>query len=162
MQQVDSEWKAFGATAAIPTVCDPIDYYDKDEDENHNLVDGGILFNCPLVIALEEAKRMFPNRRFGVILSLGLNRNQDNFARKAIELAKKDSPDLHYQRISPGLGKYSPFDTDDLNIKQMEHMVYDYTMNLDGLDVTISKLFESKSRRTSDAIRPMSSTGTLD
>jgi len=154
-------WRAIGATSTMPIINDPIDYYDKDDDQNINLVDGGILFNCPLAIALEEAKRMFPNRCFGVILSLGLNRNQDEFAQKAIELAKKDSPNLHYQRISPGMGKYSSYETDEFKLKEMEQTVYDYTMNLEGLDETISKLFESESRRKSSSIPPDTSSSSI-
>jgi len=47
-----------------------------------------------VVIALEEAKRMYPNHPFGVILSIGLNCNQDDFAQKAIDLARQDSPGI--------------------------------------------------------------------
>ena len=93
-------WKAVGSTAAIPSVCDPVQVID-NQNETKSLIDGGSLFNCSLAFAIEEAKRMFPNRRFGVIISLGLNKNEDDFAQKAIDIAQIDSPYLHYHRISP-------------------------------------------------------------
>ena len=145
-------WKGIGATVALPVVCDPIEYSDENGKVNI-LVDGAILFNCPLVVALEEARRMYPNRRFGVILSLGLNRNQDNFAQNAIDIAKKDSPDLHYQRISPPLGKYSSFEKDESKLSKMENEVHNYVMNMKALDKTIHMLFESESRRNTTISR---------
>lgn len=58
-------WQAGRATGAAPSYLDPI------EMGGHKFVDGGMKANNPTMIALEEARRLFPGRKIGCIVSLG-------------------------------------------------------------------------------------------
>merc|ERR1712238_489458 len=74
-------WQAVSATCAIPGVYDQVKV--KLDGASLSLVDGGLLANCPIESAIDEARRLFPNRRLGVVLSLGLDPTQTVYANRA-------------------------------------------------------------------------------
>ena len=58
-------WKAARATGAAPYYLDPMEIGGRD------FIDGGILENNPTFRAVEEARRLWPERKVGCIVSLG-------------------------------------------------------------------------------------------
>jgi predicted acylesterase/phospholipase RssA/GrpB-like predicted nucleotidyltransferase (UPF0157 family) len=64
-----SLWEAARATAAAPTRFPPAILGPKGEQRR--FLDGGLMANNPVQVALEEAQELWPNRKVGIILSLG-------------------------------------------------------------------------------------------
>lgn len=58
-------WSAARATSAAPTYFVPYEY------NQYKFVDGGLLANCPVEVAIQEAFAMFPNASIDYILSIG-------------------------------------------------------------------------------------------
>lgn len=114
--------------------------------------------NCPVGLALAEAHRVYPNRPFGCIVSIGLDPNQDRFAYRAIELARVKTPALHFQRICPlkALESASSAEVDIRKIAQLEQFVRDEIRNDSGvrlrLKKTIQLLLDSPNRRIMEGL----------
>ena len=98
-----------------------------------SLVDGGLAANCPMESAIDEARRLFPNRRLGVVLSLGLDPTQTPHADRAIDVARLEDPRLEYLRIVPPVvSQYSFLESDKNKLDEMEKQVKLYcTENLE-------------------------------
>lgn len=120
-------YQAIGATCAQPGAFDRI----KATDANNNpkiLADGGICSNCPVVIALKEAQSIWPHRRIDVVLSLGVEQEQDRFAQEAIDAVRLNHPSICYERlILPKISrKFGLVETDLKRIKEMERLMREY------------------------------------
>ena len=61
-------WQAGLATAAAPTYFDPVVI------EGSSYVDGGVLFNNPTEVMLQEIDRIWKGRKIGCIVSVGCGR----------------------------------------------------------------------------------------
>lgn len=85
------------ATSSLPGVLDLIklDYKDK----KIVLADGCFVANCPVAIAIKEAQQLWPSRKIGVVLSIGVDRAVSLSAYKAIDMARIHSPNLTFHRI---------------------------------------------------------------
>jgi len=135
--------EAMAATSAVPGVVDRVRI--NVDGKQMSLADGMLYCNCPLVIAINEARRLYPNRPLGVIFSIGYGHAETEFVNRAVEVARLTSPDLHVQRIIPGeiLADFSPLETDLKKIAIMEEQVRQYVRERVNLDVTLDKLFAS-------------------
>lgn len=71
---------AVAATSAAPTYFAPVD----DGEDPGGLVDGGCVFNNPSLLALHELRAVFPDRRIGVVVSLGCGREPADKRRRRI------------------------------------------------------------------------------
>lgn len=58
-------WQCIRATSAAPTFFDPMTIKGVD------YVDGGLLCNNPAIVALKEAKCLYPDRKVGILYSIG-------------------------------------------------------------------------------------------
>ena len=89
---------AIGATAGVPGIARRVRI--NTTKGAVSLADGGMMCNCPIAIAIDEARRLFPNRPIGVILSLGLDENENHDAQRAADITRQLCyPNLTYQRI---------------------------------------------------------------
>ena len=70
----DSNWDLydkFASIANIPVLFKPF------RDKNNNIyVDGGLIQNNPSIIAIKEAKNIWPNKKIGIIVSIGCGNNK--------------------------------------------------------------------------------------
>ena len=127
------------------------------QDENGRdlkLADGGLVCNCPIVLAIMEAKRIWPDRPIGVVLSFGIDPSQDEFANRAVESLRLENPHgFHFHRIVPkdAIGEMSVIESHTAVVREFEKKVKDYVLNSDRerlrLDQTIKLLFKGPSRR---------------
>ena len=144
--------EAIQGTSSAPVAFDRVRV--EVDDEMYTLCDGALSCNCPVSLAIAEAKRLYPGRKFGTILSFGLDPSQDRFAYRAIDLARVDSPSLHFQRILPPLDiikQASAAESDIYKIADLENHVRKEIRNNPGLRLqlktTMKNLLESPSRR---------------
>lgn len=139
--------EAMAATSAVPPLVDRVKV--TCNGKQVALGDGGLVSNCPVVHALDEAKRLYPGRPIGVIVSLGFTNDQDANANRAVDVMRLSSPGLHFQRISPHkiMDSFEPITTDLTQIAVMESKIRDYMVNTarvaNALDVTIERLLQS-------------------
>ena len=94
--------EAMSATSAVTMVYKPVKMNRKGEQLD--FADGGI-FNESLAvaIAISEARRLYPNRPLGVIMSIGLtsSTHAEEYTRRAIDIARQSHPNLYFHRIIP-------------------------------------------------------------
>jgi hypothetical protein len=140
---------AMAATSAVPGGFNRVKV--NINGRSKSLADGGIFCNCPVAIALSEAKSLWPNRPIGVVLSFGLDLSENNLAQQSIDAVHLNHPGLHYHRvIVPEVHNFDFLETDQRKIAQMEKIVRDHMNNPTvhtGLSLVLDKLFVSPSRR---------------
>jgi len=138
---------AAGATSAIPGVVDRI--RDEIDGKAISFGDGGIFLNCPVAAAIDEARRLYPNRPLGVVLSIGYG--EKNIS-GVIRVAKKINPGMHFHRIVPKqiIDDFSILESDFKKTVQMEERVRHFMLNdqatVKELDTTMNVLFSQKRR----------------
>jgi len=140
--------QAIAATTAIPGVVHSITAQLDDRDVS--LMDGGLYGNCPLHVAIDEARRLYPRRPLGVVLSIGYNDIEDTFRDRVIKVARRVSPDLHFHRLAPShiTTDFKVSETSLQSVVEMEEKVNDFIW-ADGeissaLDVTMEKLYSNQ------------------
>ena len=137
--------QAMAATSAVPGVLDRVRV--NVDGKQRSLADGMLVANNPIAIALDEARRLCPDRPLGVVLSIGFDSSDDDFANRAIAIARLKHPNLHYQRIAPNkvFIDFTAKETDLKKIAIMEKDVSEFMQTNVGvnrvLDETLSKLF---------------------
>jgi hypothetical protein len=140
--------EAMSATSAVPMVYKPVKMNRKGE--RLDFADGGI-FNESLAvaIAISEARRLYPNRPLGVIMSIGLTTYAEEYTRRGIDIARQSHPNLYFHRIIPHeiIDKFHYLETDPDKFASFEEALRyflrtDVATN-DLLDNTIDKLFAS-------------------
>jgi len=133
---------AAGATSAIPGVIEqPVAEVD---GKVMTFGDGAIYLNCPVVAAIDEARRLYPNRPLGAVLSIGFG---DENLSSAMRVAKEVNPRMHFHRIVPKQFTES-FNTLERGLEKavlLEENVRNYVLNDKAfgkkLDATMSVLF---------------------
>ena len=139
-------WQAVSATCAIPGVYDQVKV--KLDGASLSLVDGGLLANCPIESAIDEARRLFPNRRLGVVLSLGLDPTQTVYANRAIDVARLNNNGLKYLRIvPPTISQYSFHESSKKKLAKLESEVKQYCMNDMEVNDTLRQIIASLLRK---------------
>jgi len=153
--------QAMHATSALPSIFDRVQLQ-LNNGKTLSLCDGAVICGCPLGIAILEAKSIFPNRPLGVILSIGLSPYQDRLAFQAVDLARVESPSLHFQRICLPRDAYKDIklsESDAQKIANFEAKVDSYmkeTLSVRmQLDVTISHLLKGPNRRHLNKLNPI-------
>jgi len=110
-------WKAGRATGAAPRYLDPI------EIGGHKFVDGGMKANNPTWLALEEARRLFPDRRIGCIVSLGCGLDQQSRAAgdgvKALAGVMTDPEQTHRDICTKVMGATAQQPSSDGRVSQL-------------------------------------------
>jgi predicted acylesterase/phospholipase RssA len=118
-------WEAMAATSAAPILFDRVELSVNGEVKRCG--DGLIVSNSPLVVALSEARRIWPRRPLGIIVSLGCGTRDDELLLRTINAAKKENPDLMYLRLVPPMDDFSVIETDDLVLEKLKQVAIDYT-----------------------------------
>jgi len=141
---------AMAATSAVPGIFDRVKISIGGKEKV--FADGGLFCNSPVAVAMDEARRLYPGRPLGVILSIGTSTYEDRFTSRAIDIARLSNPGLHFQRIVPHeiMDAYKikvAKETDPAKIAAMEEdvrqfMRHDVVTNR-SLEVTVEKLFAS-------------------
>ncbi len=144
-----SLYEAMAATSAVPGLVDRVNV--NVEGVERYFADGFVYANNPIVLALNEAKQLYPTRPLGLVMSIGFNiSNNDYYVNRAIDICRLSHPSLHYHRICPAhiFESISEQETDLKKIAVMEEKAFDYVMNNAGvnrlLDVSLEKLFAHK------------------
>lgn len=149
-------FEAMGATSAAPGAFDRVKV--SIDGKSKLLADGGLCFNCPIPIALCEALSLWPNRRIGTVLSVGLDPTEDALALRAIDSVRLNNPNLYYQRIIvPGISEFKSLETNKEKIFTMKKTVRDYMYSplvRERLNLVLEKLFDSPSRRNNKTTMP--------
>mmetsp|Transcript_11068 Transcript_11068/g.16763 ORF Transcript_11068/g.16763 Transcript_11068/m.16763 type:complete len:126 (-) Transcript_11068:206-583(-) len=66
-----------------------------------SIADGILMCNCPVAIAIDEARKLYPHRPLGVVINLGFDTREDHRIMEAVEVAKAVHPGMHFHRIVP-------------------------------------------------------------
>lgn len=143
--------KAIHSTSALPGIVRRFKTY--HEKEPISLADGGFISVAPLAEAIMEAKILYPNRKIGVIVSIGLDSSNDRSCYQAIDIARINNPSIHFHRIIPeeALQGHEPTDSDldkyaELTAKTKK-FIRDSPREQLLLSMTLKKLFQGPSRR---------------
>ena len=138
---------AMAATCAVPVVFDRVHINIGGKEKA--FADGGLFCNSPVAIAIDEARRLYPRRPLGVVLSIGMSTDEDRFTSRAIDIARLSNPGLHFQRIVPQeiMTDFDFLETNPEKVAAMgeevrQFMRHDVATN-QSLAVTIEKLFTS-------------------
>ena len=126
--------EAMAATSAVPGLAHRVEI--TIDDTAVKLADGLLHANDPIVLALNEARKLYPKRPIGLVMSFGFTDIEQKFADRAIAVARLENPKLIYQRIHPkGVWEsINPAETDMKKIaiaeeKTMHVMSNDASMN---------------------------------
>ncbi len=139
--------QATAATTALPLVVHSVKAQLKDKDVS--FMDGGLYGNCPLHVAIDEARQLFPRRPLGVVLSIGFNDVEDALRDRVIQVARSVNPDLHFHRLAPShiTAEFKMTETNLKNVVEMEEKVNDFILTdhevSSALDSTMKKLVHS-------------------
>lgn len=143
--------EAMAATSAVPPLVDRVNV--NVNGDEIMLGDGALISNCPVVHALDEASRLYPNRPIGVILSIGFTKNENESVHRAVDVMRMSSPALHFQRITP-YEIMEPFKCEEADLSKiaiMEAQVKEYMREnlqvVNSLHITIERLFASSQPR---------------
>ena len=137
--------EAMAATSAVPGLVDRVKV--TIDDEPRSLADGFLCANDPTVLALNEARKLYPGRPIGLVLSIGYDDEDVHFANRAISIARLSHPNLHYQRIAPKhvFEHFNAAETCLKKIAVLEEEAYEYVDESIGvqrvLDVSLDRLF---------------------
>lgn len=143
-------YEAMAATSVVPLILDSVKV--DVEGRKRIMGNGGIFQNCPMALALDEVRQLYPTRPLGVILNIGYDPDEENLIHRTIETARLVHPNLHYQRIAPHqiFNDFFPAETDRKVISDMEAKVEQYIKTIpqvkNALRVTMKKLLLSKPR----------------
>jgi len=152
---VDSSSEVSAAEAAVGTGSLPGVMKRVRSKVNGKLVsiaDGGLFANCPLVVAFDQARHLYPNRPLGVVLSLGFEKvnNDTQVIAQALKVVKSVNPKLHFHRIIPDhlTAKANPLATELSTHTILEERVRNYVLKNEqfaaDLDETMNILFSQK------------------
>eukprot|EP00551_Chaetoceros_affinis_P009768 CAMPEP_0203683582 /NCGR_PEP_ID=MMETSP0090-20130426/47594_1 /ASSEMBLY_ACC=CAM_ASM_001088 /TAXON_ID=426623 /ORGANISM="Chaetoceros affinis, Strain CCMP159" /LENGTH=506 /DNA_ID=CAMNT_0050552731 /DNA_START=105 /DNA_END=1625 /DNA_ORIENTATION=+ len=140
--------EAMAATSAVPGLVDRVSI--NVDGVERRFADGNVFANNPIVIALNEAKRLYPTRPLGLVMSFGLATAENDLVNRAIDICRLSHPNLHYQRICPKhiFDTMSVQETDLAKLAVIQKETFDYVMNDAAvnrlLDVSLEKLFAHK------------------
>ena len=143
-------FEAMSATSASPPLVDRVRAM--VDGKMRTMADGGIFQNCPLSLAIDEARRLYPRRPLGVILNFGFTDYEDKFIERTITTARMANPNLHFQRISADdiTGPFFTGETDLEKVATMEEEVKQWMADTPRVrnltKLTLKKLFETKPR----------------
>jgi len=107
-------WQAIEATSAAPSI------FPRARLGGLSLADGGLVANNPTVIALREARALWPGRRIGVIVSLGTGSARPQSTSEAPEEVASLAPGAAYFRIEPPASGVSIIESDAGKLRRME------------------------------------------
>lgn len=106
-----------------------------------------------------EAKILYPNRKIGVVVSIGLDSSNDRSCYQAIDIARISNPSIHFHRIIPeeALQGHEPTDSDldkfaELTAKTKK-FIRDSPREQLLLSMTLKKLFQGPSRRPISGVK---------
>ncbi len=119
--------KAIAATTALPVVVDRI--HTQIDGKDVSLADGGIFGDCPIAVAIDEARRLYPRRPLGVILSIGMNEHlEKKMIEQVVKTAKIIHPKMYFQRIAPHdiCANFPTLEKDLEKVAIMEEQVREY------------------------------------
>jgi len=140
--------EAMAATSALPGLVNRLKL--SIGGHQRSVADGYCVCNSPVALALEEAMKLYPGRPIGVVVSFGFGTRENHHITKAVELAQKIHPQMHFHRIAPNhiMDNFSASETSLEEIAKMEaavsHFVRTDEQVRKDLEVTMNKLFESK------------------
>uniref|UniRef100_A0A7S3V594 PNPLA domain-containing protein n=1 Tax=Chaetoceros debilis TaxID=122233 RepID=A0A7S3V594_9STRA len=140
--------EAMAGTSAVPGLVDRVVM--DIGGEKRAVADGFLISNCPIAVAMDEARKLYPGRPLGVVLNFGFGDTEDHHIRRAVELARQLHPALHFHRIVPQhiMKKFSPSETNLKKIATMEEQVRHFLRSNEkvrsDLDYTMKILFASK------------------
>ena len=143
-------FEAMSATSAVPPLVDRVRAI--VDGKMRTMADGSIFQNCPLSLAIDEARRLYPRRPLGVILNVGFNDLEEKFIERTITTARMANPNLHFQRISADdiTGPFSSAETDLEKVATMEEQLKQWMADTPRVrnltKLTLKKLFETKPR----------------
>ncbi len=98
-------WEALRATSAAPSYFPPLNH------KNLRFVDGGVTANNPAEIALQEAKRLWPNNEVKLLVSLGTGSMAEFAPNRAMEVVKSatETEQTHQRVLSLLNNRYKRF-----------------------------------------------------
>jgi len=139
--------QATAATTALPMVVHSVKA--RLEDKDVSFVDGGLYGSCPLHVAIDEARQLFPRRPLGVVLSIGFHDVEDALRDRVIKVARRVSPDLHFHRLAPShiTADFKMTETNLQSVVEMEEKVHDFIWTDSEvsaeLDITMKILYSN-------------------
>ena len=143
-------FEAMSATSAVPPLVDRVRAI--VDGKMRTMADGGIFQICPLSLAIDEARRLYPRRPLGVILNFGFTDYEEELIERTITTARMANPNLHFQRISADdiTGPFFTGETDLEKVATMEEEVKQWMTDTPRVrnltKLTLKKLFETKPR----------------
>jgi len=120
--------QAAAATTALPMIVHSVKA--RLEDKDISFMDGSLYGSCPLHVAIDEARQLFPRRPLGVMLSIGFNDAEDALRDRVIKVARRVSPDLHFHRLAPShiTSDFKMTETNFQSVVEMEEKVHDFIL----------------------------------
>ncbi len=140
--------KAVAATTALPAVVNSIQA--RLDGRDVSLMDGSLFATCPLHVAIDEARQLFPRRPLGVVLSIGYNDKEEALRDQIIQVARQVSPNLHFHRLAPShiMADFNFSETRLESVVEMEEKVRDFIWAdsevSSALDITMKKLYSNQ------------------
>jgi len=107
-------WQAVEATSAAPSI------FPRTRLGGRSFADGGLVANNPTLIALREARALWPHRRIGVVVSLGTGSSRPASTTAVPEAVAELAPGASYFRIEPPSSGVSMIESDEDKLQQME------------------------------------------
>lgn len=143
-------YEAMAATGSPPVLTDRVRA--RVDGVTRIMADGMTFGNCPMTMAINEARRLYPNRRIGTIFNIGYTIGDETSINRALETVRLVHRDLHFQRVAPYhiMDDVSPMEANLEKIAEMEAKVKDWFLNTkrvrNATKVTLKELFSTPPR----------------
>ena len=143
-------YEAMAATGSPPVLTDRVRA--KVDGVTRIMADGMTFGNCPITMAINEARRLYPNRRIGTIFNIGYTIEDEVTINRALETVRLVHRDLHFQRVAPYhiVDDVSPMEANLKKIAEMEAKVKDWFLNTkrvrNATEATLKELFSTPPR----------------
>ena len=116
-------WQAVEATSAAPSI------FPRTRFGGRSFADGGLVANDPTLLALREARALWPHRRIGVVVSLGTGSSRPATTTEIPDAVAQLAPGAAYFRIEPPSSGVSIIESDEGKLQQMEEATRLYFRN---------------------------------
>lgn len=138
-------WQAVEATSAAPMV------FPESRLRGMDLADGGVVANDPTLIAIHEARTMWPDRPLGLVVSLGTGAARPASEPEAHIVAAVQQAGGKYFRIEPPVRGISAIEANEAKLTQMEEMTREYFRSSDLAREMCDRLMHEARARSSRA-----------
>ena len=135
-------WEAMGATSACPGLVDRIEL--DINGEPMRFADGGVIANHPVAVAITEAFRLWPHRRIGKVVLLGLDGECPPSVLHAVDVVKQTNPDMEFVALTPPVEVHPLLESQQVRLKEALNKAKKFVLESKEASALLNRLRSSR------------------